>query len=44
MNQRDANLPPVVTIKPNAIFTLYVDRDMLFDAPYAPMSAAGGQS
>jgi len=44
MNQRDANLPPVVTIKQNAIFTLYVDRDMLFDAPYAPMHAAGAQS
>jgi type IV secretory pathway VirB10-like protein len=44
MNQRDANLPPVVTIKQNAVFTLYVDRDMLFDAPYAPMHAAGAQS
>jgi type IV secretion system protein VirB10 len=44
MNQRDANLPPVVTIRQNAIFTLYVDRDMLFDAPYAPMHAAGAQS
>jgi type IV secretory pathway VirB10-like protein len=43
MNQRDVNLPPVVTIKPNAVFTLYVDRDMLFDAPYAPMNAPGGQ-
>jgi type IV secretory pathway VirB10-like protein len=39
LNQRDANLPPVVTIKPNAMFTLYVDRDMLFDAPYTPMPA-----
>jgi type IV secretion system protein VirB10 len=39
LNQRDANLPPVVTILPNAIFTLYVDRDMLFDAPYSPMAA-----
>jgi type IV secretory pathway VirB10-like protein len=39
LNQRDANLPPVVTIKPNAMFTLYVDRDMLFAAPYTPMPA-----
>jgi len=44
LNQRDANLPPKVAIKANTIFTIYVDRDMLFDAPYAPMTASGGQS
>ena len=44
LNQRDATLPSVVTIKPNAVFTLYVDRDMLFDAPYAPMNAPEGPS
>ncbi len=41
LNQRDASQAPVVTIEANAIFSLYVDRDMLFDAPYAPMTSQG---
>jgi type IV secretion system protein TrbI len=44
LNERDARVPAGVTIPQNAVFSLYVDRDMLFDAPYAPMPPAGGSS
>jgi type IV secretion system protein VirB10 len=44
LNERDARVPAGVTIPQNAIFSLYVDRDMLFDAPYAPMTPGSASS
>jgi type IV secretory pathway VirB10-like protein len=41
LNQRDANEAPKVTINANAIVSLYVARDMLFDGPYRALSARG---
>jgi type IV secretory pathway VirB10-like protein len=41
LNQRDANEAPKVTISANAIVSLYVARDMLFEGPYRALPAQG---
>ena len=37
LNGRDAQLPPTLIVPANAQIEIYVDRDMLFEAPYSPM-------